>query len=371
MDDRDKILAKNLVNYSINLQKGEKVWVSHSGYDTKDLVKEIIREIYDKGGIPYVTYSEPEITRELLLGATKEQLELLSKIDCEKMENMDCYIGIRSGDNISELSDVPAEKMSLYNKIYSTPVHHNIRVLKTKWVVLRYPNGSMAQLNNTSTESFRNFYYDVCNLNYKKMSNAMEKLKDIMDRTDKVKIVSPGTNLTFSIKDIPAICCAGHMNIPDGEVYTAPVRDSVNGTISYNTPSVYQGFEFSNIVLTFKDGKIVDAKANDSTRINKIFDTDDGARYIGEFAIGVNPYITKPMKDILFDEKISGSIHFTPGSCYDDANNYNNSAIHWDLVLIQTNDYGGGQIYFDDVLIRDNGLFVLDELKCLNPENLK
>ena len=241
---------------------------------------------------------------------------------------------------------------------------------KTRWVVLRYPNAAMAQLSGTSVEAFEDFYFQVCNLDYSKMAKAMESLVAYMNRTDKVRLVGPGTDLTFSIKDIPAIPCAGNMNIPDGEVYTAPVRDSVNGTLTYNTPSLYQGFTYENISLEFKDGKIVKATANDTERINQVFDMDEGARYIGEFAIGVNPYVLHPMKDILFDEKICGSIHFTPGNCYDDAYNGNKSAIHWDLVLIQRPEYGGGEIYFDDVLIRKDGRFVVPELECLNPENL-
>ena len=198
----------------------------------------------------------------------------------------------------------------------------------------------------------------------------MDNLVELMNRTDKVRIVGKGTDISFSIKDIPAIKCAGEMNIPDGEVYTAPVKDSVNGTIAYNTPTEYQGVTYTDVTLKFENGKIVEATANDNERVNKVFDTDEGARYVGEFAIGVNPFITKAMKNILFDEKIRGSIHFTPGNAYEDADNGNRSAIHWDLVLIQTEEYGGGEIYFDDVLIRKDGIFVLDELKCLNPENL-
>ena len=371
MDNRDLVLAHNLVNYSIDLKKGEKVWVQYSGVETINLVKAIIREIYDKGGIPFVTSSEATITRELLFGATEEQLKLLSEVDSKKMEQMDCYIGIRGGSNISELSDVPSDKLQMYNTIYSTPVHHNIRVLKTKWVILRYPNPSMAQLSNMSCDAFEEYFYNVCNLDYSKMAKAMEHLKKLMEQTDKVRLVAKDTDITFSIKGIPAIPCAGHMNIPDGEVYTAPVRDSINGVITYNTPSVYQGFTFENVSLTFENGKIVKATSNNTEKLNEILDTDEGARYVGEFAIGVNPYITFPMKDILFDEKISGSIHFTPGMSYEDANNGNDSAIHWDLVLIQTPEYGGGEIYFDDVLIRKDGRFVIDELDCLNPENLK
>jgi aminopeptidase len=229
----------------------------------------------------------------------------------------------------------------------------------------------MAQLANTSTEAFEDFYFDVCNLDYAKMSEAMDPLVDLMNKTDVVQIKGPGTDLTFSIKDIPAIKCAGNYNIPDGEVFTAPVKDSVNGTITYNTPSPYQGYTFENVKLTFKDGKIVEATANDTDRINRIFDTDEGARYIGEFAIGVNPYILHPMQDILFDEKIDGSFHFTPGQCYDEAANGNKSAIHWDMVNIQRPDYGGGEMYFDGVLIRKDGRFVIPELDGLNPENLK
>lgn len=260
--------------------------------------------------------------------------------------------------------------MNLYEKLYSTPVHHGIRVPKTRWVVLRYPNESMAQLSGTSTEAFEDFYFQVCNLDYSKMGRAMKSLVELMNRTDQVRVTGEGTDLTFSIKGIPAIACDGQLNIPDGEVYTAPVRDSVQGVITYNAPSLYQGCTFENVRLEFENGKIVKATANHTERLNEIFDTDEGARYIGEFAIGVNPYILKPMKDILFDEKIMGSIHFTPGNCYDDAYNGNSSAIHWDLVMIQREEYGGGEIYFDGRLIRKNGRFVIPELECLNPENL-
>ena len=237
--------------------------------------------------------------------------------------------------------------------------------------MLRYPNAAMAQLSGTSVEAFEDFYFEVCTLDYSRMNEAMKPLIEYMNRTDKVRMTGPGTDLTFSIKGIPAIPCAGNMNIPDGEVYTAPVRDSVNGKITYNTPSLYNGFTYENVCLEFKDGRIINATANDTARINEVFDTDEGARYIGEFAIGVNPYILEPMKDILFDEKISGSIHFTPGNCYQEAPNGNASAIHWDLVWIQRPEYGGGEIYFDDVLVRKDGRFVVPELLCLNPENLK
>lgn len=370
MDPRIEQLAYNLVHNSCRLQKGEKVMIHQNGIHPAPLVKAIIKEVYKIGATPFLQLMTNSLERELLLGATKEQMELMAKADSLLMNEMDAFIGVRGEDNITEQADVPNEKQSIYEKYYSAPVHHEIRVPHTKWVVLRYPTNGMAQSAHTSLEDFEDFYFNVCNLDYGKMSKAMDSIVDLMNRTDKVRLVAKGTDLTFSIKDIPAVKCAGTCNVPDGEIYTAPVRDSINGVITYNTPSEYNSFTFENVKLTFKDGKIIDCDGNDKERLEHIFNTDEGARYVGEFAIGVNPYITKPMNNILFDEKISGSIHFTPGNCYDDAPNGNKSAIHWDLVLIMTPEYGGGEIWFDDVLIRKDGRFVLPELECLNPENL-
>lgn len=322
------------------------------------------------GGLPFVWTKKPEVSRELALGATKEQQELMARIDCELMRNMDAYIGIGAKLNTNEMSDVPGDKLALISAVYGRPLN-NIRIPNTKWCVLRYPNPNFAQMAGMSTEAFEDFYFNVCNLDYSKMDRAMEPLKELMEKTDRVHIVGPGTDLCFSIKGLPAIKCSGQMNIPDGEIYTAPVDGSVEGTITYNTPSIMDGFTYENVSLTFKNGRIVEAASNDNERIKAVFDRDPGARGVGEFAIGVNPFVTFPMRDTLFDEKISGSFHFTPGCCYDDCNNGNKSCIHWDLVCIQTPEYGGGEMYFDDVLIRKDGRFVLPELDCLNPENLK
>lgn len=371
MDERMKTLAYNLVHYSCRLEKGEKVLIHMNGIHPMPLVKQIIKEVYRVGAIPFVQVMTNSLERELLLGATEEQQKLLAEVDSRLMEQMQAFIGIRGEDNLSEQADVPTEKLDMQNRFYTDPVHHGIRVPRTKWVVLRYPTNSMAQSAHTSLEAFEDFYFDVCNLDYSKMSKAMDALVELMNKTDQVRLVAKDTDLTFSIKDIPAVKCAGGCNIPDGEVYTAPVKNSVNGVITYNTPSEYNSFTFEQVRLTFQDGRIVDCDSNDRERIEKVFNTDEGARYVGEFAIGVNPYITKPMNNILFDEKISGSIHFTPGNCYEDADNGNHSAIHWDLVLIMTPEYGGGEIWFDGKLIRKDGLFVLPELQVLNPDALK
>lgn len=370
-DKRQELLAKNLVNYSCRVKTGDKVWIDARGCDWQ-LVALLVKEIYANGGMPFVNVEDFRIKREVLSGASDEMLEFWAEQDADKMNKMDCYIGVRGGNNSYELSDVPEDRMQAYDRLYAIKVHHNIRVKKTRWVILRYPTEGMSQLAGMSTEKFEDYFFDVCNLDYAKMDRAMDPLVALMNKTDKVRLLGPGeTDLTFSIKGVGAVKCSGHCNIPDGEVYTAPVKDSVNGVIAYNVPSIENGFKFENVKLTFKNGKIVNVEANDAKRASAIFDTDAGARYVGEFSFGLNPYIDTAIGDILFDEKISGSIHFTPGACYDDAPNGNVSAVHWDLVMVQTKEYGGGEIYLDDVLVRKDGRFVLPELQGLNPENLK
>jgi aminopeptidase len=368
-DPRLQTFARNIIQYSVNLQPGENILFELIGVKDPELAKCLIEEAYAAGGNPFIELRDPAITRSLQLGAQQEHFAQWSEFELVRMRQMDAYVAVRSGENITESSDVPDEKMKTFLKYFQRPIFDE-RINNTKWVVMRYPNSSMAQLAGQSTEAFENFYFQVCNLDYGKMSAAMDGLVDLMNRTDRVRLVSPGTDISFSIKDIPAIKCAGLRNIPDGEVYTAPVKNSVNGVISYNTTTIYSGSSFENIVLRFENGRIIEATSNNSSKLNEILDTDEGARYIGEFAIGVNPYIKHPMKDTLFDEKIDGSLHFTPGQAYEIADNTNRSSVHWDMVLIQRPEYGGGEIYFDDVLIRKDGRFMLPELEQLNPENL-
>jgi aminopeptidase len=370
MDARIIKLADNLVNYSCHLEKGERILIDCKGVAAIPLVRAIVKEVYRVGGTPLVNLTDHSILREMIMGGDEGLYEYINTYEMEQMKGVDAFIGIRAATNTNELADIPSDKMGLYLKGIRPVIDERIR--NTKWVVLRYPNPAMAQLANTSTEGFEDFYYNVCNLDYSKMAKAMEPLEALMRKTDRVHIKGPGTDLTFSIKGINVVPCAGEMNIPDGEIFTAPVKESINGTLQYNTPAEYYGFVHDNIKFTFKDGKIVEATSRDSQKTNDVLDTDEGARYVGEFAIGVNPYITKPLLDTLFDEKIMGSFHFTPGASYkDEAPNGNDSAIHWDLVCIQTPEYGGGEMYFDDVLIRKDGRFVLPELEALNPENLK
>lgn len=372
-DKRNDILAKQLIDYSTRAQKGETLYLEIKGKETLELGKRVINYASSKGVTVFWYYNDESLIRQWVMHADDDQYKKQAELHLHLMEKADCYIGLRGSDNPFDLADIPREKIDKQNTLFYKPVHLEERVKRTKWVVLRFPNNAMAQLAETSQESFEDFYYDVCCLDYAKMSKAMDPLYALVDKTDKVHIKSPGTDLTFSLKGIPVVKCDGLRNIPDGEVYTAPVRDSINGTITYNTPSLYQGTLFNDISLTFENGKIVKASCDgENEKLNKIFDTDEGARYVGEFAIGVNPFILHPMKDTLFDEKIAGSFHFTPGQCYDEAPNGNDSSIHWDLVLIQRPEYGGGEIWFDDKLIRKDGVFTDDAMeKSFSKDNLR
>jgi aminopeptidase len=366
MDPRLNDLAKILINYSTSLKRGEKVLIEAVGGDPR-MIAALIRAARARGGIPLVEWKEPVVMREFLRGVTEEGVKLAASFEQSRMKKMDAYIGIRSGRNIYEMSDVPSDKLKLYSNHWVKPVHLNTRVNKTKWVVLRYPTPSMAQLARMSTEAFEDFYFKVCTLDYAALSRAMNPLKRRMDRAKEVRIKGKGTDLTLSIAGIPVVKCAGEMNIPDGEIFTAPVKNSINGVVTFNTPSVYEGTSFENIRLEFEKGQVRKATCNETKRLDKILDSDGGARYVGEFAIGVNPYVTRPMRDTLFDEKIAGSFHMALGNAYEgEADNGNRSQIHWDLVCIQTPSYGGGEIHFDGKLVRKNGKFVPNDLKPLD-----
>jgi len=367
-DPRYKKLAKLLVNYSTQIKKGDRALLDMIDVPDEFTVG-LIRAVREAGGTPFVEVRHTRVSRELLLGTNENHAALVRDIEMFRMKRMQAYIAIRGADNMNENSDVPSDRMQLYSKIIR-PVQ-DYRVNKTRWCVLRWPTPSMAQAAGMSTEAFENLYFDVCTMNYAKMARAMVPLEKRMKRADKVHLKSSGTDLTFSIKGIGAKMCKGDRNIPDGEVFSCPTKFSVNGTIQFNTPTLYSGTKFENVKLELKDGKIISASANNSKRLNEILDTDAGARYIGEFSLGFNPYILSPMCDILFDEKIAGSLHFTPGQAYEDCGNGNKSAIHWDMVLIQRKEWGGGEVWFDGELIRKDGIFLPKDLRGLNPQNLK
>ena len=365
-DARFDKLAKLLVEYSTRLKRNENVLIE--AFDVPDeMTIALVRVARKVGAIPFVQVQRARISREIALKATERQLDLTAAHELARMKKMDAYIALRGSHNITELSDVTPDQMKLVAKKMRPVQDH--RVQKTKWVVLRWPTPAMAQLAGMSTEAFENFYFKVCTLDYGRLQPGMKALRNLMQRTDRVEIKGPGTDLHFSIKGIAAVICGGDRNIPDGEVFSCPVKDSVQGHVTFNAPTIYQGIGFDNIRLDFLDGKIIKATSNQTEKLNKILDSDAGARFIGEFSLGFNPYVLHPMRDILFDEKIAGSFHFTPGQAYEEADNGNRSQVHWDMVNIQRRDYGGGEIYFDGTLIRRDGEFLPKQLRSLNRAN--
>ncbi len=357
-------LASTIVNYSLHLKENSKVLVNFTKEATP-LVKELIKEATRVGAIMTLNMYDPTLNALLAEKNTLSRLEHLKNIKEFEVNNYDAFISIRTAYNDYENKLVPSEMVKKLGEM--TQELDDIRINQRDWVLLNYPSNLDAYKAKMTTSEFADFALDVMTVDYQKMAKDIAPLKKLMENTDKVRIISPKTDITFSIKGMPAIPCTGEKNIPDGELYSAPVRDSVNGTITYNTPSPYQGNVFNHVSLTFENGRIIKATCDeDDAALNEIFATDEGAKYVGEFSLGFNPKILYPMGDILYDEKILGSLHFTPGRCYADCDNGNTSSIHWDMVLIQRPEFGGGEIYFDDVLIRKDGKFVLEELKPLN-----
>jgi len=372
MDIRNEKLAYNLLHHSISLNEGEHLLVEVMGEDGLELAREIIKQAKEMKAKPVLKEIHYEELKKFLIHATEEEIIQYGKKDYERMQEMQAYIGISAPTSDALFEGVSQEKLEMYHIYYIALVHLEQRVKHTKWCILRYPNTYFANKSNMTLKAFKDFYYNVCTLDYGKMRMAMEPLKDLMNKTDKVHIVAPETDITFSIKGIPSEIYYGTFNLPDGEVATSPVRNSVNGYITYNTKTKYNGILFEKIRFDFVDGKIVKATAKENAKkLNQILDTDEGARYIGEFAFGLNPYIQNTMCDTLFDEKINGSFHLTPGMALEESDNGNTSAIHWDIVKILRKEFGGGEVYFDDILIMKDGIFLLDSLKALNPENLR
>ncbi len=369
-DPRWETLAEILIQHSTRIEAGETLLVECFDLQDTTLPRLLVQKAARRGASPLVDTKDTQVLRELVRNASEAQMRTFGEVERFRMERVDAYIALRGSRNVNEMADVPAERMNLYNTHYMKPVHFDQRIRHTRWCVLRMPGPGMAQQAGMSTEAFENFYFDVCNIDYPRLAKALVPLVRRMEVAREVHITGPETDLRFSIEGIPVVPCAGEMNIPDGEVFTAPVRASVEGRIRFNTPTIYQGASFDGVRLEFRAGRIVDADctAGDAERLRRIFETDEGAGYIGEWSIGCNPRILHPMRDILFDEKIAGSFHLTPGNAYDEANNGNRSKIHWDLVQIQRADRGGGTIAFDGVPIRVDGLFVPEDLKALDPE---
>jgi len=224
MDPRVTQLAEQLITYSVRLQPGEKIYIEIKGLEALELGQELVRVATVHGGVPFWYFNDETLSRGFINNANQEQFTAWGDFHAPIMDAVDAYIGVRGSSNPFDLADVSEERMKWHDEAYWGKVHLPIR-LKKRWCVMRYPNPSMAQAAERSTEDFADFYFDVCTLDYARMSRAMDPLHALMEKTDRVHITGPGTDLKFSIKGLAAVKCEGRRNIPDGEVYTAPVRE--------------------------------------------------------------------------------------------------------------------------------------------------
>ncbi|MDD5341977.1 MAG: aminopeptidase [Patescibacteria group bacterium] len=371
MDSRYEKLAQVLVRHSTKVRKGDRVLLMTDVSTPHDMNLAVIQAVRDAGGVclePYIM--DQRLQAAARIGCTARQLRVDAAAQLVRYLGAAVRIAIRGYMNPLEIGDVPPEDSQRYSREYLNIVMDE-GVEGTRWVLTEWPTPGFAVLANMSTTGAEQFFFEAVFADYPAMTRAAQPLRHLMERTKQVRIVGPKrTDLTFSIEGVPVVPCIGKKNIPDGEMYTAPVLNSVNGVIEFNTVSITrEGERFSGIGFEVKDGVIVRewCETGDSDRLSKRLDTDEGARRFGEFSLGLNWDVTRTIGDTLFDEKVGGSFHLTPGRSYDDAPNGNSSATHWDLVCDQREGFGGGDIYFDGRLVRKNGLFVPKVLANLNP----
>ena len=361
---RDKQLAEKILNFSCELKEGQNVMLQLVGLNGIELLRALAETAREMKATPFIQVNDTEIQRLLVESGDRSFWKKQAQIDqLPLMKQMDAFVGIRASQNIYEQSKASKEANDAYSDEFLKPVHFEERVNNTNWVVLRYPSPAFAMNARMPTERFRDFYYEACLLDYAQLAEAMKPLEERLRDTDMIQLKGEGTDIQFSVKGQNWIPCFGKRNIPDGELFSSPILSSVDGEITYSA-SVYQGKPFDYVWLKVRDGVVIDFDSSNNEQLEEILDTDSGARQFGEFSFGLNPIIEKPMRDILFDEKIYGSNHLTLGNDYEIAPNGNESNIHWDLVCI------GADVYLDGEKIREGRTFIKEDLQGLNPENL-
>jgi len=352
VDQRIAKTAQILVEHSARVKKGEVVEIA-GGPETAPLIQEIYRLCIKKGAFPRVEVGIPKLAYYYYHYASHEQLTNFPKIAHYIAHNTDAYIGLGGTTNTRELSTIPPKKLVLRRKVTE---RINKIYLKKKWVIFEYPTPALAQEADMSLEEFEDFVYGAVIQDWKKEEKRQTKLKKILDRGRRVRIVGKNTDIQFSIAGRQAIKSYGLYNMPSGEVFIAPVETTTEGHIEYSFPAIYSGKEVDGITLEFKKGKVVHFSAKKNVSLLKeMLAIDRGASYLGEFGIGTNYRIKNFVKQILFDEKIGGTIHLALGMAYEMGGGRNKSALHWDMIKDLRK---GGEVYVDGKIIQKNGKFV-------------
>lgn len=365
-DNRIVKLSQLLTNYCVEVQRGDVV-VVRTALAAMPLAKEAYRAVLQAGGHPHLFIKDEGIDEIFLKEANDEQLAVASPLYSHILNNFDCMISIRGSENTRRLSNIDPQqqqKMALANRELMATYMRRAAAGEFRWVGTLFPTQAHAQDADMSLDEFEDFVYGACFLEtddpvaeWQAMHKEQQVLCDYLAKVDKLRVTGPNVDLTLSTKGRTWINSDGKRNMPSGEIFTGPVEQSVNGWIRYTYPAIYQGREVEGVELRFEDGKVVGATAKKNEAfLHQVLDTDAGARYLGEFAIGTNRNIQQFTRSILFDEKINGTIHMAVGQSYPESGGLNKSGVHWDMICDMQD---GGQIWADDELFYDSGRFLI------------
>ena len=356
MDLRTQKLAKLLVDYSVFVKPGEKVVISGNS-EAEEFIKAIYKEVILKGAHPILRVNLPGLSPFFYKYANKEQIERFPKEFDFMVKNAQKYIGIITETNTKELTNIDPKKIVARRKIVN-PISDYIVNAKDKIrrCTVGFPCNALAQEAEMDLVEYENFVYSACLQDWKTLGRKMDKIKSKFKKNSKVHLIGENVDLTFKVHGDKAIADKGEENMPGGEVFMAPLRESVNGWIKFEYPAIREGKEVTGIFLKFENGKVIEASATKNEEFLKtMLNTDENSSYVGEFGIGCNPKITKFTKELLFDEKIGGTIHLALGMAYKENGGGNDSALHWDIVK----DMKKAKIIVDGKTIQENAVWEL------------
>ena len=367
MTDIWKKYAAVLVDYSTNVQKGDLVIIRATSPMAEDLVKAVYKRVLKKGANPILRTSISDMSDIFIKYASDEQLDYVDPFSKLEYEKVDKYISIGAPLNVKNMARADKTKMARRSKAtreLSELLLNRSAKGEASWVIADVPTNALAQEAKMSFDEYSEFLFNACFLNLddpvvklQEMDKEQKRWAEYLDQRSKIRFVGEKTDITFSTAGRKWISCSGLNNYPDGEVFTSPVEDSANGEIYFDFPAIYRGSEAHKIHLTLENGKVVKATAEKGEEfLNAMLDMDDGSRFVGEIAIGTNEMVQDVTGNILFDEKIGGSIHMAVGSSYPETGGKNVSGLHWDIIKNMKN---GGEIYADDVLFYKDGKFLI------------
>jgi aminopeptidase len=331
VDPRWRELGELLVNYSLAVQPGEKVMVAMGELESYPLVRGVFEAVVKAGGYPQVQFLSESLRHQLLKYGSAEQLAWVPALEAYGMEWADCYLGLRGASNLHEHDDIPADRLSLNQKAMGKI--SALRWEKTRWCLVRVPNAAFAQQAQTDEETITEMFFNACLLDWPKESARWREWAKRLDGSKRVRVTGRETDLSFSVQGRKWFAWEGKSNMPDGEIMTAPVEDSLNGEIFFDLPGVLSGRLIHDIRLRWKAGRLLEASSSTNQDfLRAVLATDAGSGIVGEFAMGTNLAVNRFCKDILIDEKIGGTVHLAFGRSYPECGGLNSSAIHWDIV---------------------------------------